>query len=70
MGDLVVLSFSFHLSKSPYSPFGGIEVVGAGAEVIDKTEGMAVVAYEDVSAGGVRWEDDGLAAQIVQSLGE
>ena len=35
------------------SPFGGVMIVGAAAQVVDKSEGKAGVCYDDVSPWGV-----------------
>ena len=52
------------------APLCGIEVVGAGAEVVDKAEGVPLKADEDVATRNAGPKHEGFAAQIGKSVVE
>jgi hypothetical protein len=50
------------------APGLGIEVVGAVADVLDRTEGDTLVGDGDDAARGVGWENEGFAAEVAESV--
>ena len=50
------------------APRLGIEVVGAVADVLDRTEGDTLVGDGDDAARGVGWENEGFAAEEFQCI--
>ena len=51
------------------TPWLGVKVVGTVANVLYRTKGMTFVGHSDMTLGGVRGKDNGLATKVFQNFG-
>ena len=51
-------------------PFLGVEIIGAGADIIDEAEGKVLIGDDDIAARGVRGQDEGFMAQVTEGVVE
>ena len=48
----------------PYSPLFGVKVIGSCTEIVDESEGQAIVGHDDIASGTLGRERDGLATEV------